>query len=179
MQDPAFIREPAIESLDDFDAIYVTYYQDVFKTIRSVVLDASMAEDVTQDAFVKAYKSRASYRPISSIGAWLHTIALREALSKLRWLKLQERVMATLWHRREATRPTFEERDFVARLLATASPRTRAAIGLYYYHGYRYREIAVILGVPEGTVATRISNGLKQIRSSIEAADEEDVSATR
>jgi RNA polymerase sigma-70 factor (ECF subfamily) len=179
MREPAFIREPVIESLDDFDAVYVAYYQDVFKTVRSVVLDASLAEDVTQDAFVKAFKSRGSYRPISSIGAWLHTIALREALSKLRWLKLQERVLTALWHRRETTRPTFEERDFVARLLTAATPLTRGAIGLYYYHGYRYREIAVILGVPEGTVATRISNGLKQIRSSIEAADEEDVPATR
>ena len=179
MREPAFIREPAIESVDDFDAVYETYYQDVFKTVRSVVIDASLAEDVTQDAFVKAYRSRASYRPISSIGAWLHTIALREALSKLRWLKLQERVLAAVWQRREATRPTFEDRDFVARLLSKATPLTRAAIGLFYYHGYRYREIAVILGVPEGTVATRIANGLKQMRSSIDAAAEEDVSSTR
>lgn len=173
------MREPALGSLDDFDAVYATYYQDVYRTVRSVVLDASLAEDVAQDAFVKAYRSRASYRPTSSIGAWLHTIALREALSKLRWLKLQERVLATLGQRREATPVTFEDRDFAVRLLETATPRTRAAIGLYYYHGYRYREIATILGVPEGTVATRISNGLKQIRSSLEAATEEEIVASR
>jgi RNA polymerase sigma-70 factor (ECF subfamily) len=166
-------------SLDDFDAVYATYYPDVYRTVRSIVLDLSLAEDVTQDAFVKAYRARGSYRPTSSIGAWLHTIALREGLTKLRWLKLQDRVMATLGQRREHPALGLEDRDLVARLLATASPRTRAAIGLYYYHGYRYREIAAILGVPEGTVATRISNGLKRMRSFIEAATEEKVAAVR
>ena len=173
------MREPPVESLDDFDAVYATYYQDVFRTARSVVLDASMAEDVTQDAFVKAYRSRHSYRPTSSIGAWLHTIVVREAISKLRWLKVQDRLLATLGQRRELPPTPFEDRDFAARLLAQASPRTRAAIGLFYYHGYRYREIAQMLGVPEGTVATRIANGLKRIRASIEAATEENVAAAR
>ncbi len=59
-----------------------------------------------------------------------------------------------------------------------ASPRTRAAIGLFYYHGYRYREIAQMLGVPEGTVATRIANGLRKIRTSTDAT-EENVGAAR
>ncbi len=172
------MRELPAESLDDFDAVYSTYYQDVFRTARSVVLDASLAEDVTQDAFVKAYRSRGSYRPTSSVGAWLHTIVLREALSKLRWLKLQQRLLDTLGQHREPDRPAFEDRDQAARLLEMASPRTRAAIGLFYYHGYRYREIAQMLGVPEGTVATRIANGLRKIRTSTDAT-EENVGAAR
>lgn len=171
--------DPVLLSLDDFDAVYVAYYQSVFRTVRSVVLDFSLAEDVTQDVFLKAYRARASYKPTSSVGAWLHTIALRQALSKLRWQALQQRLLVAVGHRREASTAGLDERDTISRLLAAASPKTRAAIALHYYHGYRYREIARMLRVPEGTVATRIANGLRQIRSAMEEPTEEKVLAVR
>jgi RNA polymerase sigma-70 factor (ECF subfamily) len=165
-------------SLDDFDAVYATFYQDVFRTTRSIVLDEALAEDVTQEVFLKAYRSRDSYKPVSTIGAWLHTIAVRRALSKLRWMKLQQRVLNAVGPiRQEIVDP--DPRNDVAALLAAASPKTRAAIALHYYHGYLYREIAQMLGIPEGTVATRISNGLKQIRKVIEENSEERVYASR
>ena len=172
------MAEAALLSMDDFDAVYAAYYQDVFRTTRSIVLDEGLAEDVTQEVFLKAYRARHSYRPTSSVGAWLHTIAVRRALSKLRWVQLQQRVLNALGPMRTSVADPFHL-DSVAELLSSASPTTRAAIALHYFHGYRYREIAEMLRIPEGTVATRIANGLKQIRKTLEIASEEPVAASR
>ena len=49
-------------------------------------------------------------------------------------------------------------------LLSALSPKTRAAVVLHHLHGYRYKEIAAILGLPEGTVASRLSDALARMR---------------
>jgi len=54
--------------------------------------------------------------------------------------------------------------DLLTQLLEQLNPGARAALILHYLHGYRYREIANMLGVPEGTVATRIANGLRRMK---------------
>lgn len=166
------------ETILDFDRVYAEHYPNAYRVALGILLDAGLAEDVTQDAFTKAYRKRDSFRPTGSLGAWIHTIVAREAISRLRWRRLQQRLLDTLgqFHQAEID---FDARDTVLRLLALLSPKTRAAVVLHHVHGYRYREIAVILGIPEGTVATRISNGLKQMRAVMVAATEEREPAIR
>jgi RNA polymerase sigma-70 factor (ECF subfamily) len=151
-------------SLDDFDAVYEAYYQDVYRTVRGMVLDEALAEDVTQNVFLKAFKRRSDYQPTGSLGGWLHRIAVNEAISTLRWHALQERVLATLQMRTPRSSVDSRIDDLLTQLLEQLNPGARAALILHYLHGYRYREIANMLGVPEGTVATRIANGLRRMK---------------
>lgn len=163
-------REGAVDQsvFDDFDAVYEAYYQPVYRAVRAIILDAALAEDVTQNAFVKAYNNRARYRPTGSLGGWLHKIAVREAISTLRWRNLQDRLLATITlgaHRPQADAALG---GHLSSLLHELSPGSRAAVVLFYFYGYRYREVATILGIPEGTVATRIANGLRKMRKAID-----------
>lgn len=174
--DPTLVyaKSVPLDPRQDFGAVYEACYQQVFRAVRGVVLDASLAEDVTQDAFVKAYQARAHYRPTGRVEAWLCTIAVREAISRVRWTSLQRRLVAA-WQtdaERRGSRDGLPER--VDELLAVLSPKARAVVVLHFLHGYRYREIADILGLPEGTVASRLSQALTRMRRHAIRIDEID-----
>ena len=166
-------RDGQPETLDDIDAVYEAYYQSVYRAVRAIVLDPGLAEDVTQETFLKAYRHRHQYRPTGSVGGWLHRVAVRKALSAMRWHALQDRLRLNLRLRAHTT-PT---RDAtlsaqLTGLLEELNPGTRAALILHFFHGYRQREVADILAIPEGTVATRIANGLKRMRKIMSASEE-------
>ena len=69
----------------DFARVYEACYPAVYRAVRGIVLQPDLAEDVTQDAFLKAYRARHRFRPTGRVEAWLCTIAVREAISRLRW----------------------------------------------------------------------------------------------
>ncbi|HEY7201960.1 MAG TPA: RNA polymerase sigma factor [Candidatus Dormibacteraeota bacterium] len=154
---------PEPDPREDFGAVYEAHYPAVYRAVRGVVLDPHVAEDVTQDAFVKAYRARGRYRPSGRVEAWLCTIAVREAISRLRWSGLQRRMLEVTF-RAGQSRPPATTGELLDELLRQLSPRARAVVVLHFLHGYRYREIAVMLGIPEGTVASRLSQALVQMR---------------
>jgi DNA-directed RNA polymerase specialized sigma24 family protein len=155
---------PPLDPRDDFGAVYEAHYQMVYRAVRGVVLDPHLAEDVTQDAFVKAYRARLRYRPTGSVEAWLCTIAVREAISRLRWSALQQRLLAAGRRLAASAGPPASLPEWLDELLSELSPAARAVVVLHFLHGYRYREIADILGIPAGTVASRLSQALTRMR---------------
>jgi DNA-directed RNA polymerase specialized sigma24 family protein len=152
-----------LDPRDDFAAVYERHYQAVFRAVRGVVLDPDVAEDVTQDAFLKAYRARGRYRPTGRVEAWLCTIAVREAISRLRWAAVQRRLLVA-GGRADRPGPPAGMSDLLDDLLSALSPKARAVVVLHFVHGYRYREIAEMLRLPEGTVASRLSQALAQMR---------------
>ena len=156
-------RAAELDPRDDFAAVYEAHYQTVYRAVRGVVLDPDVAEDVTQDAFLKAYRARHRYRPTGRVEAWLCTIAVREAISRVRWKALQRRVLEASG-RAGASRAPAGTAALLDELLSALSPKARAVVVLHFLHGYRHREIAAMLRVPQGTVASRLSQALAQMR---------------
>ena len=154
--------EPEFDPRNDFASVYEAHYQAVYRAVRGVVLDSDLAEDVTQDAFLKAYRARQRYRPTGRVEAWLCTIAVREAISRLRWTAVQRRLLEASG--RAGVQPPRDMGELLDDLLSTLSPKSRAVVVLHFLHGYRYREIAEMLRLPEGTVASRLSQALTQMR---------------
>jgi RNA polymerase sigma-70 factor (ECF subfamily) len=164
---PAIVVTAAAVELDprtDFERVYEAHYQAVYRAVRGVVLDPDVAEDVTQDAFVKAYRARHRFQPTGRVEAWLCTIAVREAISRLRWTALQRRVLEAAGRSAPTSAAPEGASALLDDLLAVLTPRARAVVVLHFLHGYRHREIADILGVPQGTVASRLSSALSRMR---------------
>jgi RNA polymerase sigma-70 factor, ECF subfamily len=170
---PAPARHAAVlDPARDFAAVYEACYQVVYRTVRGVVLDPQVAEDVTQDAFLKAYRARDRYQPTGRVEAWLCTIAAREAISRLRWATLQRRLLDRGRRQAEESAPPTGLAERLDELLAVLSPRQRALVVLHFLHGYRYREIAAMLRIPEGTVASRLSQAMTLMRERARWPDE-------
>jgi RNA polymerase sigma-70 factor (ECF subfamily) len=167
---------PAVDIVNAFDRFYEEQYQSLYRTIRGIVLDAAIAEDLTQDAFAKAYNARHQYRPDHPPGVWLHRIAVNTAISHARRGQLHRTVMEKLG-RLEMSAPVADPTDSgdasLREALAGLKPGQRAAVVLHYYHGYSYRDIAGILRIPAGTVGSRISNALVELRRRLRQLDEE------
>src|SRR5438067_13472533 len=159
---------PDGEQLDPkprFRQLYDQEFHSVFRSIRAVVLDTAAAEDLTQETFVRAYRARYRYTPTAPPGAWLRRIGINLAISHLRRQKLARFLPARLYvapDRRDYDRA--EARDVVEKALAQLSPKLRAAVVLHYYEGLTREEVAQGLGVPAGTVASRIAKAGARMR---------------
>jgi RNA polymerase sigma-70 factor (ECF subfamily) len=164
---------PQLDPKTQFRQLYEQEYAAVYRTIRAMVLDASVAEDLTQEAFVRAYRARDRYKPTAPPGAWVHRIAVNVAISHLRREKLSRIVAPRLllgpdhgdYDRAEA-------RTILERALARLSPKLRAAVVLHYFHGYTRDEVAAALGVPPGTVASRIAKAMIVMRQALGVSEQ-------
>jgi RNA polymerase sigma-70 factor (ECF subfamily) len=162
------MRAGDLDPVHQFRELYEREYTVVFRTVRAIVLDPQEAEDVTQDAFVKAYRARHRYRPEAPVGAWLHRIAVNAAISHLRRRRLA-RLLPTRLYMPSANLEydQVEARSMVDEALAELSPKLRAVVALHYYLGYRRDEIATVLGVPSGTVASRLAKAVATLRRAL------------
>jgi RNA polymerase sigma-70 factor, ECF subfamily len=170
-----------LDPVTQFRELYVREYASVYRAARAIVLDAAEAEDVAQDAFVRAYRARFRYRPTAPIGAWLHRIAVNTAISYVR-----RRRLARLLPFRLYVPPgggsgyeAVEARSLVAEALAELSPKLRAVVALHYGLGYRRDEIAAVLGIPSGTVASRLAKAVAIMRGRLGVVSDQDAAPER
>ena len=167
-----------LDPATQFKQLYDREYLSVFRSIRAVVLDSAAAEDLTQETFVRAYRARHRYTPTAPPGAWLRRIGINLALSHLRRQKLARFLPARLYmapDRRDYDRA--EARDVVGKALQALSPKLRATVILHYYDGLTREEIAMVLGVPAGTVASRIAKAVAIMRKTM--GSDQDLDPTR
>ena len=178
-----YLVVPEGEQLDpktQFRQLYDQEFTSVYRAIRAVVLDSSAAEDLTQETFVRAYRARNRYTPTAPPGAWLRRIGINLAISHLRRQKLARFLPARLYvapDRRDYDRA--EARNVVDKALAALSPKLRAAIVLHYYEGLTREEIADVLGVPAGTVASRIAKAVAIMRKNMGSDQQADTERSR
>ncbi|HEY7795488.1 MAG TPA: sigma-70 family RNA polymerase sigma factor [Gaiellaceae bacterium] len=147
---------------------------------RTVVTDAATAEDVTQDAFVRAWRYAGSYDARrGTVLTWLLTIVRNVAVDRLR-LRLPEPLDADLLSSKlqlQAARgdadeqAAFVQRDHVREGLATLPDEQRRALLLASYFGRTAAEIAELESIPLGTAKTRIRTAMTRLRDWMEVAD--------
>jgi RNA polymerase sigma-70 factor, ECF subfamily len=171
------------ESVLDIEALYQQYRVRIFRAIAGVVFDDAAAEDLTQETFERAWRSRASYRgsTMDEVGAWLYRIAMNTSMSWLRRQKLARLLPTRLFSAESdsAAMERVEDRQLADVALAALSPKLRAAVVLTYYSGLTRQEVASALGVPPGTVASRLALAQQVMRAALERPDAAAATRTR
>jgi RNA polymerase sigma-70 factor (ECF subfamily) len=146
----------------------------IYRAVLGVVLDEPTAEDLTQETFERAYRTRTQYRRTAPVGAWLHRIAINLAISHVRRRDLAHQLPFRLFVRGGSSDfDRVEDRTLTRRALAALRPRHRAVIVLHFYADMTREEIAAILGVPEGTVASRLASAMELMRRTLARAGRE------
>ena len=156
-----------VDPVSDFDLLYEQFRLPVYRAIRGIVLDGTAAEDLTQEAFERAYRARAGFRTGSSVGAWLHRIAVNLAISYIRRQKLARLVLPRLYVPHTSGHEEVEDRTLAVRALAALSPKLRAVVVLSFYARMTREEIARVLNVPPGTVASRQNAAMEIMRRAL------------
>lgn len=158
-----------------FAALYDELAGLVHGIILRVVRNPAIAEEVTQEAFLEMWRLAPRYeRSKGSVRSWSATIAHRRAVDRVRSEQAstdRDTRVARLDDRQQADASEQvedrDDRDRVAAALAQLTDLQRQSVELAYYGGHTYREVAVLLDVPEGTVKTRIRDGLIRLRDTM------------
>jgi RNA polymerase sigma-70 factor (ECF subfamily) len=151
----------------DFERLYANSYGRILGTLTAMLGDRAAAEDCAQDAFERAFKKWPSWQPLAPAEAWVHRIAINAAVSYKRKMRLRQvdEVIRRIGRPGSAPDPqTLAESSDLAAALAKLPPKQAAAIVLRHYHGYTNRAIAQALGIPERTVASRLSMAKQRLR---------------
>ena len=153
----------------DFGAFYERTYDRAYRTALGIVRDPALAAEVTQEAYVAAYKVRHRFRGEAPSSAWLHRIVVNQALAALRRARPHPTGGAAL-QPRDDTSGTIT-RLTVYEALDQLPPRQRAAVVLRYYHDYEYARIAQILNTTSTNVGAMLSRALDRLRVAIDPAE--------
>lgn len=155
------------DDAEAFEAAVRPHYAALTRRLVLVLGDEHDAEDVAQDAYLRAFRSWGRFDG-SDVRAWLYTIALRLAFNQLRRRRRWSGILGGGRLGRADPAPWTDRTDpDLWAALGALDRRTRAALLLNVLDGYTHREIAVMFEVPEGTVASWISRGRSALRSEL------------
>jgi RNA polymerase sigma-70 factor, ECF subfamily len=135
---------------------------------RALTHDAAWSDDLVQDTLERALQRRWQFRADSSLTAWLFTILYRLFLNDVarrRLPSIDESEVAE-----PAVTPDFPMQIDMQRALAKLTPEQRAVIVLVGLEQISYQEAAEVLGVPIGTVMSRLSRAREHLRSYLSGA---------
>ena len=165
------LRLVARGDADAFDAVYDQVAATVFGMVRRVVRDPAQSEEVTQDVLLEVWRNAAKFDPgRGSATAWVMTLAHRRAVDRVRSVQKEserERRTAVADVPFDEVAEAVEsglERERVRRCLGSLTELQRESVTLAYYGGYTYSQVASLLGVPDGTIKTRMRDALIRLR---------------
>lgn len=175
------LRGAADGDAEAFGRFYDRTVRQVYGVVLAVLRDPAQAEEVTQEVFVELWRLAPRYKPgRGSPAAWAATVAHRRAVDRVRSEQAararDDRDSRRLASEETATDNVAEtvvdriDRERVGKALAELSAPQREALLLAYYGGHTSRGIAELLDVPEGTIKTRIRDGLTRLRALMEVS---------
>ena len=188
-EDATLIADLKAGSEEAFGILIAQYHQPLYSLIARSLSDPADAADITQEVFIKVFRSICSFHGQSSLRTWLYRIALREASNQRRWWSRHKRQEITIdssdldpedsegtgfcltSRLADNTCSPFdhaaqgEVRERVEAALRQIPEAFRTVVILREIEGFSYEEIAEILNTNLGTVKSRLTRGRSALRT--------------
>ena len=171
MTDFELVERAKVGDTDAFRALYDMHVDRIYRLATRMVGDAALAQDFTQDTFVRAWQRLPDFRGDAAFSTWLHSIAVSVTLNGIR----------SADRHRKRERP-LEEASNTARRSAPAEPGVRERLHraldglaeiyrtvflMHDLEGYSHDEIALTLGIAQGTSKARLFRARAKLRESL------------
>lgn len=167
--DPRTVQQARAGDLRAFEELVRLYQAEVFRFAWHLTRDRTLAEDVTQDTFLRAFRFIHGYRGGQRFGSWLFAIARNCSMDALR----KRGTVAQHDGREPRATPDASTRAELDAALAAVSAEHRDAFLLVEVFGLTYQEAADVLGVAVGTVKSRMFRARRALCAAIAVDDEE------
>jgi len=178
-RDKTFLDRLRSRDGEAFNLLVSTYTEMIYNVSLRMVKERELAEDLTQDVFIKIYRALPGFEGRSALSTWIYKIVYNVALAEMEKARYSreaeepvDEVLERLPHEarengEDSILGTIEKRDAVERLnrmMKALKPEQRWAMTLYYTGEKSYREIADIMDVPMGTVKTLLFRAKTKLR---------------
>jgi RNA polymerase sigma-70 factor (ECF subfamily) len=179
----SIVSQQAEERRKILEAQIETISQKARGVVQWLVSDIHLVEDIVQEALMKAWNRIENYNPLkATLDTWVTRIAVNQARDYLRKSRRNGEIVFTDFEKKvglpsrikdatfvdPALELEYKERTTEIRSSITQLPELlREAIQLYHFYGFGYSKIAETLGVPIGTVKSRIYSARKQLRPTL------------
>lgn len=144
---------------NEFESYIALYRKNIYRLAFSYVKNNEDAEDISQEAFLKLYKSKEVFDSSENVKAWLIRVTIN----------LSKNLLKSFWRQRRGELcneiPEYNDREeAIAGFLGNLKPKYSVILHLYYYEEYSTEEIALIFGISSGTVRTRLVRARSQLK---------------
>ncbi len=160
---------------DAFAQLVQRHTADAFRAAYMVLPDRVEAEDIVQEAFLTCYRKLKYFRMDASFKTWLYRIVINLCYDRLRKAKRENAMMQKLslnLESRGREMSDIESRIDLKEIIFTLSPEHRMVLTLYYGMDLGVKKVAEILGIPVGTVKSRLNSARNIIRERMERGRE-------
>jgi len=174
---PAVIEQAKRGDEGAFEAI-VRHYDPGLRALAFRLLgDRELMDDALQEAYVRAFRALPRFRGESKLSTWLYRIVYNACLDQLEAAKrIATLPLDQIGERRDLRAGVVElvtERGDLAAALGALSHADRGAVLMVDAHGFSYGDAAAALGVPEGTIASRLNRARALLRDALQRRTEE------
>src|SRR4029079_7954275 len=160
----ALVRAAQRGSASGIEALFRLHWPRAYRAAFLVVHDAAAAEDIAQEAFLGAIRNLDRFDRRRPFGPWLHRIVVNRAID---WARARQLRGETELIDAGAAELAARIDDSLLAALAALPPDHRAVIVLRHLLEYTPGEIAELLGLPRGTVNSRLRRGLDSLRETV------------
>jgi RNA polymerase sigma-70 factor, ECF subfamily len=161
-----------------YERLFRKYWPAAWRAAHAVTLDRALADDVAQETMERLFASLDRFDDERPLAPWVKQIAVNRAIDELRRDRRLVRGEPDAGETGPAWSDEAREEDLaLAKAVAALPPDSRLVVVLHYWLDYGAREIGELLGVPTGTVTSRLSRARNELRRAIAAEEEEDEDA--
>ena len=151
-----------------FATLFDRHHEYVFRVARGLTGDAHLAEDITQDVFIRTFQKRRKWKPKAAFRTLLYGLTLNVTREHLRKRK-RDQVKTEAWHQDPTTDPAAINQAPgpslpVTPLLEALPARQREVVVLRFFERCSVRETAAIMGCREGTVKAHLHKAIHHMR---------------
>jgi RNA polymerase sigma-70 factor (ECF subfamily) len=183
LEDDALIRLVVVGKAEALSTLYDRYVRMIFGLAFNTVGDEQLAEEITQDVFIRIWEKASSYRAEQGkVLNWIASIARYRAIDLFRRRNVRPEGHSISWADAEPLMLSdvvdvenevelSQRKQEVRRAMRKLPTEQRQALALAYFRGLSQQEIAVELHQPLGTIKTRIRLGMQKLRPLLESED--------